>query len=377
VQRSRKCRFLAALGLFAFGAGIPEFPQDSPDFTQADAMITFLRSCAAGKTSGQELNRVLSSPGTNLVVQQQNISRRVTREQYRTILEAACAGKAAVVKPSEAGERAKRGVQGLTEDVGPSLLWGRNHVPDLVGLLAELRGSQVMSGVLPLTRKYLPESTPLQPKFYVVMGGRAGAAAIEDNLYYDILSSAWRASQGRSQPVSPDAVLEFFSHEAHHLGYGQILDKERASLPMTPAEGQAWRFLTAVMMEGSATFLINGRERLTKVQQMPGFQEYAVKVPALLPAMQEILRQALAGPLSDEEYDRASSEFLGMGYHAAGAQLLNVIYAKQGLKGVMQVMGDPRRLLTTYNHCATGKATFRFDPELSARVAHVGDSEAR
>ena len=339
-------------------------------------MIRLLSSCAAGKAYGQELDRVLRSPGTHLVVQQQNISRRVTTEQYRTILEAACAGKTAVVKPAEPGERAKRGVQGLTEDVRPSLQWGREHLSYLAALLTELRQSRGMEGVLPLTRKYLPEGTPLRAKFYVVMGGRAGAAAIEDNLYYDVLSSAWRASRGQSPPVSPDAVLEFFSHEAHHLGYGQILDKKRAALPLTPAEDQAWRFLTAIMMEGSATFLINGRESLTKVQQMPGFQQYATKVPALLPAMQEILRKALAGPLSDEEYDRASADFLGMGYHAAGVQLLGVIEEKRGLKGVMQAMADPRRLLTLYNDCASVRGSFRFDPELATRVAHLGDPEA-
>jgi hypothetical protein len=97
----------------------------------------------------------------------------------------------------------------------------------------------------------------------------------------------------------------------------------------------------------------------------------------LLPARREILRKALAGPLSDEEHDRASANFLGMGYYAAGVQRLSVIEEKQGLKGVMQATADPRRLLTVYNDCASVRRSFRFDPELAARVAHPGDPEAR
>src|SRR5580700_7631493 len=87
------------------------------------------------------------------------------------------------------------------------------------------------------------------------MGGRAGAAAIEDRLYFDVLSSSWRAAIGKSPDTSPAEVVEFFAHEAHHLGYGQILDRKRASFQFSPAEDQAWRFLTAILMEGSATFL--------------------------------------------------------------------------------------------------------------------------
>ena len=179
---------------------------------------------------------------------------------------------------------------------------------------------------MPLTLKYLPEQIPLAPKFYVVMGGRAGAAAIDNDLYFDVLSSAWRGFVAKAPPTSPAEVVEFFAHEAHHLGYGQILERKQAAFHFRAAENQAWNFLTAIIMEGSATFLINGHEREADLQRMPDFQPYLAKVPELLPAMQDVLRKALDGPMSDEEYDRASSAFLGMGYHVTGAKLLSVIY---------------------------------------------------
>jgi hypothetical protein len=170
-------------------------------------------------------------------------------------------------------------------------------------------------------------------------------------------------------------VVEFFAHEAHHLGYGQILDRKRASFQFSPAEDQAWRFLTAILMEGSATFLITGHETLAELHTMPEFPAYLAKVPELLPAMQDVLRRALAGPLPDEDYDQATSAFLGMGYHAAGAKLLSVIYEKRGLKGVMGVMADPRLILGTYNECAS--PGFRFDPQFASRVAQMGERQGK
>jgi hypothetical protein len=375
VWNARKRSTVAALWLIVFGATLPTpraLAQQTPDFAQADAMLEFLRSCAADKAPPQELDRVIALPGTGLVVQQQNISRRVTMEQYRSVLQAACAGKIAAAKPTEAGTRAEKGVEGLAQDVGPSLVWGRGNLPLLESRLEDLRRNHSIGDALPLARKYLPEQVPLAARFYVVMGGRAGAAAIEDQLYFDVLSSSWRASLGKSPPSSPAEVVEFFAHEAHHLGYGQILDRKHASFQFTPAEDQVWHFLTAILMEGSATFLINGHEKMADLQKIPELPAYLAKVPELLPAMQDVLRRTLAGPMSEEAYDQASSAFLGMGYHAAGAKVLSVIYEKRGLKGVMGVMADPRQLLTAYNDCALPAAEFRFDPKLASRLAQMG-----
>jgi hypothetical protein len=230
---------------------------------------------------------------------------------------------------------------------------------------------------LPLALKYLPEQVALAPKFYVVMGGRAGAAAIDSDLYFDVLCSAWRGSVEKSPPTSPAEVVEFFAHEAHHLGYGQILERRQAAFHFTGAENQAWRFLTAIMMEGSATFLINGHEREADLQRMPDFRPYLAKVPELLPEMQDVLRKALDGPMTDEEYDQASSAFLGMGYHVTGARLLSVIYDKRGLKGVMDVMSDPRQLLIAYNDSTSTSTEFRFDPGIAVRVSRLGKARGK
>jgi Putative zinc dependent peptidase (DUF5700) len=379
----RKRCFTGVVGMLVLNGlmAVPALAQQAPDFSQAVAMVDLLRSCATGKATQARIEQVLALPGTGLIVAQQNISRRVTMQQYRQVLEAGCVGKIADVKPAEPGARAEKGVTGLTQDVAPSLIWGRGHVPLLQSRLAVLRRNRSIGDAIPLARKYLPAqstSVTLDPKLYIVMGGRAGAAAIEEQLYYDVLIMEWRASRGEVTPMSPGQVVEFFAHETHHLGYGQILDRKRDSLTMTPAEDQAWGFLKALMMEGSATLLINGHEKLTDLQKQPDIAPYLAKVPELLPAMQTLLRRALKGPLTDEDYAEAESPFLNMGYHATGAVLLAAIEKKRGLAGVMQVMADPRTLLVAYNECATDSTvTFKFDASLAERVVHLGEAKVR
>ncbi len=346
-------------------------------------MMNLLRLCHDNKASNADMDRVLSLAGTRLVIQQQNISRRVTVHQYREVLQAACEGRIAEVKPIELGARAEKGVTGLIQDVGPSLVWGRDNTPLLESQLAGLRRNQSLGSAIPLARKYLPERDSshkvlLTPSLYVVMGGRAGAAAIDDELYFDVLITAWRTPRGRSLAMSPAEVVEFFAHETHHLGYGQILDHKRESLRLTPAERQAWDFLVATIMEGSATLLINGHEKLDNLEKQPDVRPSLAKVPDLLPAMQNILCRTLRGPLQEEAYAEAASPFFDMGYRATGAVLLAAIEKKRGLAGVMDVMADPRRLPTVYNDCAReSTVAFRFDSALADQIAHIGKSGSR
>jgi hypothetical protein len=81
--------------------------------------------------------------------------------------------------------------------------------------------------------------------------------------------------------------------------------------------------------------------------------------------------------MTDEEYDQASSAFLGMGYHVTGARLLSVIYDKRGLKGVMDVMSDPRQLLIAYNDSTSTSTEFRFDPGIAVRVSRLGKARGK
>jgi hypothetical protein len=152
-------------------------------------------------------------------------------------------------------------VQGLTKDVAPSLLWGREHIAFLKERLTMANENKGFGEIVPLALRNLPEKIDLAPKLYFVMGGRAGTAASDGGIYIDLLSDAWRSRESNT-PMTPQEMVEFLAHETHHVGYGVILDQKKQQLRLTDGESRAWSFVTAVMMEGSATLLINAQWEL-------------------------------------------------------------------------------------------------------------------
>ncbi|WP_188553025.1 DUF5700 domain-containing putative Zn-dependent protease [Edaphobacter dinghuensis] len=356
----------------AVASAAPGYAMTHVDATQAQAMLKLLRQCSVGSASAQTIDRVIAMPGTQLIIGQQNISRRIIKAQYRDVLIAACKGAIARIEPSEAGARAEKGVQGLTEDVAPSLIWARQHVDLLQKRLEEAEANQRFDGVIPLAQKNLPEPVELSPKLYFVMGGRAGAAASEQGIYIDLLDDLWR-SKDHSDPMTQQEMVEFFAHETHHVGYGRILDKKREQLHLQAGQVQAWNFLVDVLMEGSATLLINAHGSWEELEGQRHIQADLARLPKLLPESQQILQQLLDGKLSEQEYQAALSDFFNEGYHATGAKLLYVIEEVRGKAGVLAVMDDPRSLLTVYNQCAeTRQESFRFTPELAKKLETMG-----
>jgi hypothetical protein len=204
-------------------------------------MLQLLERCHAGVVPPEAIDQVMDLPGTRLIIGQQNVSRRVTPAQYRAVLAAACGGESARITPSEPGARAEKGVQGLSNDVAPSLLWGKDHIELLQQRLAVAQKNEGLGEVIPLALKNLPEKVDLAPKLYLVMGGRAGAAASDEGIYVDLLADAWR-SRDSNISMTPHEMVEFFAHETHHVGYGRVLDREREQLHLTDRETQAWSF---------------------------------------------------------------------------------------------------------------------------------------
>jgi hypothetical protein len=206
------------------------------------------------------------------------------------------------------------------------------------------------------------------------MGGRAGAAAFDEGVYIDLLSDAWR-SREKDTPMTAQEMIEFFAHETHHVGYGEILDRRKSQLHLVGGEEQAWSFLTAVMMEGSATLLINAHGSWTDLEKQAHIQADLTRLPQLLAEMQSLLQRTMNGKMSEQDYQTAVSEFFGEGYHAMGARLLFVIEQVKGRSAVLEVMDDPRTLLTVYNECAANHGEkFRFDSGLASDLEKLGTS---
>ena len=369
------------IGLFfalLFAAGPP--PDGSADLEQADRMLALLRAASAGSPSHEAVASVLEAHGTDLILEQQNISRRVSRDQYRTLLESLFRQEPPPLEPVDGSERSRRGVEGLRKDVWPSLRWGTAHSDALNDRLEALRRSDLRSRAIALARKYLPGGEAPEVRVSVVMGGRAGAASLANGeIYFDVLAFSYKAASGAggAYPTSEEQV-EFFAHEIHHVGLGRMLEEQRRTLHPDPAEARGLDFVTSLVMEGSATYLINAHHDLASMRTDPLYADFLQQGDGLLATCQGILREILKCSADAEGYDRATAPLAGNGWHSAGAMMLAAIDAHGGLEAVMAVLRDPRTLFVAYNKAvrARGRAdAWTFDAALAARVAKLGQHE--
>ena len=347
------------------------------DFIQAEMVLSLLRSSYDGKVNPQMIEPVLNAHGTTLIISQQNISRSVTREQYRTLLLALTREELPEIVPVDAREKSRRGVEGLRKDVWPSLRWGRNNTNLLAERIEEIKRIDLFRKSVALATRYLPETVDLSPRLYVVMGGRAGAAALEgDEIYFDVLATSYRAAKGALQYPSPSQIVEYFAHELHHIGLSQILNRRRRHLQMNNQEQLAFDFLTALVMEGSASYLINGQRSLEVMGRDPQFTENLKKGDELLKLSEQVLRSVLENNLDGEAYEKATTPFLGSGWHSAGALMLAAIDRADGLRSVKRILRDPRKLLVAYNQAISKLKTYPehhgFDTGLAKRVSSLG-----
>src|SRR5882757_999289 len=119
------CVFAVLLASTALATVHSATAATSIDSTQARAMLELLHRCNIGAVPLPEIQQIIDLPGTQLIIHQQNISRRISPEQYKEVLASACKGTIADISPSQPGARGIKGVQGLINDVAPSLIWGR------------------------------------------------------------------------------------------------------------------------------------------------------------------------------------------------------------------------------------------------------------
>lgn len=229
-----------------------------------------------------------------------------------------------------------------------------------------------------LAQANLPVPMALRPRYSVVMGGRAGAAAIGEDLYVDVLAATWKAAASSAPPLTGREAAEFFAHETHHLGLGRLLERKRGQLELALNERQAWDVVSGLVMEGGATLLVNGRGNLNLLRGRQDMKAALSDLPRLFNQLQRLLRRLSEGPLPRQQYEAESGFLAGMAPHALGAVMLAAVERHAGRAAMMAVLSDPRRLLVAYNAAvAGGPAGYRFDDEIAQRISTMGAMAAR
>jgi hypothetical protein len=130
------------------------------DFAQAAMMLEVFRLASSRPVPGSKIDAVLASPGTQLIIRQQNISRTVTTTQYRALLSALHQNTIPMLTAVDGSERAQRGLEGLQNDVWPALRWGVAHVDFLARKIEELKKYEVSDAARRIAAQFLPDAAP-------------------------------------------------------------------------------------------------------------------------------------------------------------------------------------------------------------------------
>jgi len=112
MRRNRLRRFarLAVISVVLAAMGSLAHAQSKADYAEADLMLDILRVAAHGPVPQGKIDEVMASPGMRMIVSQQNISREVSAEQYRTLLNGLHESELPKIKAMDESERARRGV---------------------------------------------------------------------------------------------------------------------------------------------------------------------------------------------------------------------------------------------------------------------------
>jgi ketosteroid isomerase-like protein len=148
---------------------------------QMSRMLDLFDSINAGGETEEVIDDLLRMEGTSLIICQMNLVRSVTPSQYEEVLHAVAEGREPVLTPQDTTARARAGVRGLLRDVWPNLLWGIEHRDSLRAFLRRAQNAEVLSTAVAKAEEYLPEPLSSGPRPFLVLGGRAGAAALSNH----------------------------------------------------------------------------------------------------------------------------------------------------------------------------------------------------
>lgn len=354
-----------------------EGPGMEMDVSQARLMLDFLDAVSSGDSPGRFLDSLMQAEGTGLIIAQMNLARRVSPDQYRQLLQGFMEGTRPRIEPVDSTRRAARGVEGLLKDVWPALTWGLTHTSELRARVNHLEELDLYALARKLANRFLPDSLEGSPGLFAVMGGRAGGAKLDgDRIYLDVLVYSYHGRRTGEFPTDQE-LTRTIAHELHHMGYGPYLTKWANGLNPTARESLQARFLSGLLTEGSATYLISAGRSLAEMREDRAYAGLLDNPGALIDQVEAILLDIQEGRIrSEAEFEEATADLVGSWYHSAGSLLLGVIDEAGGLTEVEEVIRDPRRLLSAYNRAVAAlgaNAPARpFGESLAEDVATMG-----
>lgn len=348
------------------------------NFQQADMMLEFLVELKNSEPVSHHIESLLKAEGTELIINQMNIVRKVSLNQYEQLLKALADHHSPDIEPVDDTERAKHGVTGLKDHAWVALNWALENTDILRERLTIIKEADVYHRAKRLAHQFLPESIAMSPSLFIVMGGRVGAAALDgDRVYIDLLIMTYQKMRKNLPFMSESEMTDFFAHEMHHIGLRKYYKNKFGSLSLNENQHRLLGMLRSIVSEGSATYLISNHRNMDEMQKRFQLLEEPNKQQSLLNSCEALIRQLMEGKFKNQnEYEKANQLMLGHGYHTVGSIMLSTVDQVGGWETIKKVLADPRTLLLEYNKAAqsisdkTGaEISYIFDAELSKAVS--------
>ena len=340
-------------------------------------MVSFLGRINAGENSANLIDSLMRMEGTELIIAQLNLSRRVLPDQYRAVLDGLAKGAFPDIEPADSTERSIRGIEGLNEGVWRALTWGVKNTDLLGEQIDSIKRTDIYEEAKRTALTFLPESVDLEPRLFVVAGGRAGAAAIKGKgIYLDILVMTGSRTVRGTPLLTRAEYAEYYAHEVHHRGLDDILRRRYKSATMDIAQRQLFSLLKGIISEGVPTYFINHHRNPNELPATIPVSDKEMPMIDGLKWTQDLIRRTVQREFpTDDEFERANLLMTGNGYHYLGARMLSAIDRAGGMDKVMEAELDPPLLLKLYNEAVKSSGTsverFQFDPDLVTAASRL------
>ena len=266
----------------------------------------------------------------------------------------------------------------LNFSVRSKILWREafNNIDSLRSIITYLKSLDLRTPTYNKAKKYLPENSSINIKFYFVLSGGSPAFSIGKENGIDIL----QLPQLSNGELNLQRLLDNISHENHHSGLFSYLSDHSPSL----LEDSRFILLGTLMAEGIPTYYINNQpEKLNEVYQtndpldkqvFADWNKHLSNIDELYRIAELDILKSIEVMLTEKElYERWLSGAQGAAY-ILGTDMFYIIDKCFGKVAAIEIIQDVRKFLYYYNEAAirlNETNRFLFNAELVEKIMNI------
>jgi hypothetical protein len=241
--------------------------------------------------------------------------------------------------------------------------------------VATLKQMHLTDTAAALAARYLPQNAQLRANFYIVLFGGSSAYSVGGENGFDML----QMPRNEDGSFDVEDALRTFAHELHHTGFASLNDSTVSDntklVGILAAEGAPTYFIDG--FPGRADIYARSHDKVQNDVARDWHNHQKRLAELYTQAALDIERNLTGEATFGDLFDSWMGGIKGPAY-VLGTDMYATVDRYLGLDSAKAVIGDYRKLLTTYNAAARkanacGAEYFIFDDSLAARVSGIMD----